>query len=500
VAGVLLPLDLVAALPQSVTSFTLRVSQASGGTPPEAIGASGLADIFLDVSADGAHVAFNSNATNLVAGDANGQTDAFVSDWQTHTTTRVSVASDGSEADKGGGYGGVFLSGDGHYVAFDSLATNLAPGGNASNLDFVYRHNLQAPFETTRVSVSKAGVAASSHSYRPCMSADGRWVAFKSIAPNLLTSGTAPTTYQVFLKDMTLGDVYPISVNDAGDWATGESAPAGISSDGNLVAFASAGTNLGGGSQIQVYLRNRTTGHTTCISTRDGSTTPGNSESDGYVRSLSADGRYLAFASQATDLVAGKATAQYDVYRRDLTTNSTILVSRGSDGTPGNAPSYGPASVSADGRYVAFNSSATNLADGGTNGSRQVFVHDCLIDPGVTSVVSVSNGGIQANGDSWGSSLSGDGHTCAFYSDATDLVSGDTNGVRDAFLRSRSSGTVVGDFDGDGIVALPDLIHFRAEWVKAHTAQAWDPACDLNGDTKLDEKDAVILLDNYLGH
>ena len=155
----------------------------------------------------------------------------------------------------------------------------------------------------------------------------------------------------------------------------------------------------------------------------------GNSGS--FVPSLSANGRVVAFASGATNLVAGDTNAATDIFVHDLKTGQTVRVAVDSAGGQGNDSSFVP-SLSANGRVVAFASDATTLVTGDTNGNRDVFVHD--LTTGQTVRVSVDSAGIEGNGDSFSPSLSANERLVAFDSFATNLVPGDTNGAEDIFV------------------------------------------------------------------
>ena len=148
---------------------------------------------------------------------------------------------------------------------------------------------------------------------------------------------------------------------------------------------------------------------------------------------ISADGRFVAFVSFATNLVPGDTNDATDVFVRDRQTGTTRRVSLGPGGVQGNGGSAGPA-ISANGRFVAFFSAATNLVPGDTNGTADVFVRDR--QTGTTRRVSLGPGGVQGDGDSVGAAISADGRFVAFESDATNLVPGDTNGAPDVFVRS----------------------------------------------------------------
>ncbi len=163
---------------------------------------------------------------------------------------------------------------------------------------------------------------------------------------------------------------------------------------------------------------------------------------------LSADGRYAAFTSCATNLVAGDTNFQPDVFVRDLATGETERVSVASGGAQGNMCSAYP-SFSADGRYVAFMSCAFNLVAGDTNGSPDIFVHDR--QTGETERVSVASDGTEGDYCSWDADISADGRYVSFYSEAANLVTADGNAFADVFVHDRETGeTVRVSVDSDG--------------------------------------------------
>src|SRR5438046_2018767 len=172
------------------------------------------------------------------------------------------------------------------------------------------------------------------------------------------------------------------------------------------------------------------------VSVASGGTTEGNATSLGSA--LSADGRFVAFHSTATNLVAGDANGKTDVFVHDRQTGMTERVSVASGGTRGNNASSYPA-LSADGRFVAFDSDATDLVAGDTNGTTDVFVHDR--QTGTTERVSVTSGGTQGNDSSAAPALSAEGGFVAFHSVSTNLVAGDTNGTYDVFVHDRPVST-----------------------------------------------------------
>jgi hypothetical protein len=288
-----------------------------------------------------------------------------------------------------------------------------------------------------RVSVSSSGAQASSWSAGAVLSADGRYVAFESRSPNLVRGDTNGVD-DVFVHDRVTGRTSRVSVSSTGAEANGESYSLAISADGRYVAFESFASNLVRGDRngfFDVFVHDRDTGRTSRVNVSS-TGTEANRPSPGRV-ALSANGRYVAFSSSASNLVRGDTNGVGDVFVRDRSTGRTSRVSVSSTGNQANSWS-GEAVISANGRYVTFTSGASNLVRGDTNGVGDVFVHDRAT--GQTSRVSVSSTGTQANDDSYGPALSGDGRYVAFASDGSNLVRGDTNGVGDVFVHDRSTG------------------------------------------------------------
>ncbi|MBO9384452.1 MAG: PD40 domain-containing protein, partial [Roseiflexus sp.] len=344
------------------TGQTTRVSVASGGA--QANGPS----FDPSISADGRYVAFASLATNLVSGDTNNEQDIFVHDRQTGQTTRVSVATGGGQAN--GNSSNPSISADGRYIAFDSNASNLV-SGDTNNTGDIFVHDRQTG-ATTRVSIGPGGTQANRGSLAPSISADGRYVAFHSSATNLVSGVTNGTTH-IFVHDRQTGATTRVSVASDGTEGNSVSIRPSISADGRYVAFQSIATNLGCTNGTQhIFVHDRQTGQTTCVSVAsDG--TEGNSGSNDP--SISANGRYVAFQSQANNLVSGDTGFITDIFIHDRQTGVTTRVSIAFDGTEANNVSSAP-SISADGRYIAFESNASNLVDGDTNSIQDIFVHD----------------------------------------------------------------------------------------------------------------------------
>ena len=407
----------------AAAKHTQRVSVSSAGN--QGNGDSGLSA--PSISADGRYVAFDSKASNLVAGDSNGFFDVFVRDRKLHKTFRVSVSSAGVQGN-GDSYE-PSISADGRYVAFQSSASNLV-AGDSNGVEDVFVRDLKL-HKTFRVSVSSAGVQANNESFGPLISADGRYVAFVSDASNLV-AGDSNGYEDVFVRDRALHKTVRVSVSSAGVQGNNYSANPSISADGRYVAFESPASNLVSGDSngyLDVFVRDLKLHKTVRVSV-DSAGVQGNNES--FDSSISGDGRYVAFASLASNLVAGDSNGYTDVFVRDRKLHKTVRVSVGAAGVQGNGASYQP-SISGDGRYVAFVSDASNLVLGDVNGYTDVFGRDRKKHK--TFLVSVDSAGVQANAASGDPSISAAGGYVGFDSVASNLVAGDTNGHEDVFVR-----------------------------------------------------------------
>ncbi|GIF01965.1 hypothetical protein Ari01nite_94290 [Paractinoplanes rishiriensis] len=400
--------------------LTNRVSVSSAGTESDG-------ESFAPaVSGNGRYVAFWSTGTTLVAGDTNAVADVFVRDLRTRTTSRISVATGGVQADQEASEPSI--SGDGRYVAFSSHATNLASGDTNDRGDIFVRDRREA--RTTRVSVTSAGAEADNTSHSPAISADGRYVAFVSHAANLVP-GDTNATEDVFVHDRQAGTTRRISVSTAGVEANERSLGPTITADGRYVAFGSFATNLVPSGASGVFVRDLRQNHTELASvTSSGVPAGGNL---GLNAAISAQGRHVAFYTDAPDVVPGDTNTVQDIFVRDLRADTTSRAGLSSTGLQGDDNSFAPA-ISGNGRFVAFGSFATNLVPGDTNGVEDIFVQDRWT--GVTRRVSVS--GTNGEGDSVSDSaaLSADGTRAAFVSYATNLVPNDRNRILDVFARS----------------------------------------------------------------
>ncbi|MGA2160033.1 MAG: choice-of-anchor U domain-containing protein [Dehalococcoidia bacterium] len=334
------------------------------------------------ITADGRYVAFDSYATNLVApATTGGNSQVFIRNLQTNITTLVSQNINGNQGNEYSN--NPSISADGHYVAFQSIATDLVIGGTSGFQIFVRDRMLGT---TTVASCDNSGTQGNGLSDNPSISADGRYVAFQSGATDLVTGGTSG--FQIFVRDRQTNTTTLVSENITGVQGNGTSRVPSISADGRYVAFDSVATNLVTqnitGNDYQIFIRDRMLG-TTTLASCDNSGTQGNGPSAGS--SINADGRYIAFQSAATNLVTG-GTSAFQIFVRDRQTNTTTLVSCDSSGNQGTNWSQNP-SISADGRYVAFESDADNLVPGDTNGNRDIFVAT-LAQPTPANVTSAS--------------------------------------------------------------------------------------------------------------
>ncbi len=343
------------------------------------------------------------------------------------------------------------ISADGRLVAFESHAANLVPGDTNGSMD-VFVHDTFTG-RTEIVSVSDLGTQANDTSWKPAISADGRFVAFTSLATNLVPLDANGEESDVFVYDRQTGRVELVSVSSDGaqgddnsghDWTR----PA-ISANGGAVAFASDASNLVPGDTNgvrDVFVRDRHTGLTERVSVSSGGDqangpcgTPGLTECD---LAISDGGRFVSFVSHASNLVPDDTNAAADVFVRDRVVGTTERVSVSSDGEQAD-DAAADASISADGRYVVFASAAHNLAPGYAPDDREVYLHDR--DTGTTQLVTVTPTGEPSIFDCMYPSVTPDGHFVCFVSEATDMAGGDTNDTWDVFVYDRLHSVAFGD-------------------------------------------------------
>jgi Tol biopolymer transport system component len=294
----------------------------------------------------------------------------------------------------------------------------------------------QAGATTTLVSVSASGARPTQGSLSPAVSADGQVVAFTSYADDLVPDDTNGSR-DVFVRDLRTGVTERVSVATGGAQANGRSGLPSISADGRFVAFGSEASNLvrGDSNRVEdVFVHDRETRQTRRVSV---SSRGVQGQGESWEARISADGRRVAFTSRAANLVARDRNGRADVFVHDLVTGATTRVSMSSTGEEAVGFSFDPG-ISADGRFVTFSSSAANLVPGDDNDADDVFRHDTVT--GTTELVSASAGGTPAEGFSSGARPSGDGRLVVFTTDAV-LTTGDGNGLPDVFVRDMVLGT-----------------------------------------------------------
>ena len=387
------------------------------------------------LSADGRYVAFTSWASNLTDATPNpndDQPDVYLRDLLLGSTVRISDPADG------GDYANArstspSISANGRVVAFASHASDLIEGDPPGFTTDIYVRDLDAG-TIERISLALDGVSApNGESHGPDLSADGRMIAFHSRASDIAAGDVQDNQDDIFVHDRATGTTTKLTPN-ADSFSHG---PA-ISADGDHVAFHSRATNLVAGDvngRDDVFVRHLQSGTTELVSVAaDGGSADGDSDS----AAISANGRYVAFTSSASDLVADDGNDFVDVFVRDLETGTTTLVTRGHDGSPADEHSYNPC-ISDDGSIIAFHSDASNLTVDDANGSgRDVFVHERA--SGATSRAHRALDGGSGSGIAENCGLSGDGRRLAFESTSTDLVESDPNGAVNDIFRTDVAG------------------------------------------------------------
>jgi cysteine-rich repeat protein len=406
----------------AMAGFTERVSVGLGG-----VQANAPSGVPFFVSPDGRLVAFTSAATNL-GGSPGG---AFLRDRIAGTTTRIAPYAPGA------------ITPDMQVLAF--TAFSAAVPGDTNGVSDVYVYE-RASATVERVSVATGGGQGSGASDQPAISADGRFVAFRSYAPNLVP-GDTNITPDIFVRDRVGGTTERVSVAFDGSQASsgaGSEAPV-ISPDGRYVAFESRSTNLvpgGTNGNWHVFLRDRTAATTELVDILPDNSQPGSETCcDGIA--LTPDGRYVAFVSSVPFVPPPGVV--YEVFVRDRVLGTTEHISVTTDASQPTGGSTSP-DISDDGRLVSFASYASNLVAGDTNAfGSDVFVRDRTL--ATTERVDVATDGTQTSEhtNSVVPRISGDGRVVIFLSDADNLVADDTNGAQDIFARDRTCGNGMPD-------------------------------------------------------
>jgi hypothetical protein len=384
-------------------------------------GAEATSSLVLDLSADGRYTLFLSGADNLVPEDTNGFIDLFLRDRLTGEVERVSLGQGGVQGNHHCGTEGAALSSDMRFVVFTSFATNLAPGASATAwMKIFVRDRLLGT--TDLVSFNVAGQPPNSSCLRPAISDDGRIVAFSSPATNV-HPGDTTSKMDVFLRDRLLGTTELVSTTPAGTSGDDVSDYPSLSADGRYVCFNSQAQDIvvpHSGFGWSVYVRDRLLGITEQIDVSTVGVQGGACQMGGS--HITDDGRWVVFASQSQLLVPEKTTLFQDVFVRDRQAGTTARVSVGSGGVEGNFHSYSSMyrSITPDGRWVAFTSWATNLNPSDPTTELDVYVHDRQTT--TTILASQSGWNAPVAFSCWEPILSHDGRFVAFTSNSYDIT------------------------------------------------------------------------------
>jgi Tol biopolymer transport system component len=430
---------------------SVRLVSHAPGLP---LAAGNLASSDPVISGDGAWVAFSSFASDLSAdSDANGPLaeDVYLFSRASGAVTLVSVASGASATGNGRSIDPV-LDDLGGYLAFTSYATDLVPGFSGSpNAANVYLHS-RASATTTLVShvPAAAATAGAGFSENPVISGDGGHVAYESSAHDVVAGLTGTGFGEDVYRWSRLADT-TVLVSHTAASTTEYSARAGsptISDDGAWIAFSSsAATHVTGGTDTNnvpdVFLWDAASGALTLVSHAAASATTA-ADLGGDAAIVSDDGARVVFRSMAHDLVTGQVDAgvDLDIFVWTRATGAMALASRSSSsaGTGADGRSDYP-SISGDGAWIAFESTATDLVAGDANGASDAFLFSTA--SGTVTLASAEPGGSAGTDESWRAEIAASGSHVAYTSLATDLAAGvvDTNGASDVFLFDRAAGT-----------------------------------------------------------
>lgn len=378
-----------------------------------------------DITPDGRFVVFATAADDLDAGDTNAAVDVYRHDRTTGETVRVSIMPNGAQA--AGDCFAPSTSDDGRFVAFVSRAVNVV-WDDTNGLDDVFVKDLQTRM-ITRVSVGAGGVEANGPSSEPHISGNGMWVAYTSAASNLVASDTNAAD-DVFLSTRSASSTIRASVDTSGVQADAESFAPHIDRNGRFLVFASSATNLVIGDTngvADIFLFDRM-GGTSRISRGPGGTQANQASSSPFIVGPAG---YVTYRSLASNLVTGDTNGTEDLFRTNRAATVTVRLNVASDGSQANAAST-VASADDSGRYVAFTSAATNLIAGDTNGVADCFLRD--VTGGTT--IRIDNG-TAPDGQSGDPVVAGGAGFIVFRSEAANQMPGDSNGVFDLFVAPR---------------------------------------------------------------
>jgi len=340
------------------------------------------------------------------------------------------------------------ISGDGQRVVFTSDANDLVPGDTGREDVFVYDRSTPTP-TTTWVSESDTGVTANGNSREATISSSGRFVAFSSFASDLLPTVDGNGQRDIFVHDLATGTTELASVADGGGHPDASSRYPAISDDGRFVAFASLATDLipsdtNDHMDVFVYDRCESNGIAVPGCTEDTERVsigePEQVEGVDRVVTISGDGRFVGMHFM-NDVDPDDTNGNFDAYLYDRLTGTTELVARAFDGGDSSGSTYAVDAMSDDGRFLVFTSNASDLLSPGqdTNSESDVFVRDRLL--ALTERVSMATDGSQSTSHARGMGISGDGRWVAF-SGGPNLVPG-LGGEGKIFVRDRSTGSTI---------------------------------------------------------
>ncbi len=407
--------------------LTLVSVASGGGILPKSKGGSQEPAI----SYYGRYVAFSSFSDRVVPGDSNGVRDVFVHDRLEKRTIRVSIASDGTQGN--GDSRRPSISGDGRLVVFQSSASNLVKG-DTNGVDDIFIHDLRTG-ETRRISTSSTGAEGNGKSDYPVISSDGRFIAFRSAADNLV-EGDLNGKQDIFLYERESGKVTLISVSSSGEQGNDFSGAPSISAHGRYIAFRSEATNLhpkGIGEDPDILVRNWKENKTELVSVNN------NGESlhgEPLNPDISSDGRYVVYQSNHGNLYPGQyENWKADIILYDRVKGESTIIPPEREKQRQDKLSANP-SISGDGNLIVFQAERGKLRPSDKNGKvHDVFLYDRTT--GETIRISEAEGGKDANTWSTKPVISADGSTIVFQSKAGNLVAGDNNGSWDIFVFDR---------------------------------------------------------------
>jgi tricorn protease-like protein len=386
------------------------------------------------ISANGNVAVFQSTSKSIVSGDTSGIGHVYARDLTTGTLERISTNGSGKPGDKQSF--GATVSADGRYVAFSSGASNLVRTDTNEKQDVFIKDRKTG--EITRISKANSGIQANQDCRDAVISPDGKFVVFISASTTLVEEDNNKSA-DVFLYDVKSRFIRRVSVTSDGQEADHGSGEPAISADGRFVAFYTHARNLDArdtNNTPDIYVHDTTNGRTEMVSVASNAMI-GNRNS--HRPSISDDGRFVVFESWASNLVSGDTNRVPDVFLRDRKDKKTVCISLTAEGKPGNDDSRDPR-IAGDGRTVVYASYATNLVPGDTNNLPDIFVFDRKSRK--TERVNLSYKGEQANNRSGEGFLSGDGRMVVFTSKATNLIEKDDNKSLDIFVVDRQAGKI----------------------------------------------------------